>query len=204
MKSLILLSILVILINSSFAQWSNYWINSIENKHLLYSTGSLMVGNQLGGNIGMTFVYDSKFSVQIGYSSQSDKMNAQNPLFKSAMPSDADEFVVPEKMMENFNVFVGRYLYLNAKETIRLVVQGGPGMSVMIGEVSQQPEDIENGYTKYIMQKTKGFSMILNSKFEFPVTELIGFSAGPTLIMDHEKQNLTFCIGFMYGIISRN
>jgi hypothetical protein len=44
--------------------------------------------------------------------------------------------------------------------------------------------------------------MMINTKIEFPIIDMLGFTAGPTLVMNQKRQNLTFCVGFIYGIIS--
>lgn len=199
MKNLVLLSILALTSVFSSAQFSNNWLGT-ENKHLLYSNVDLMVGNSSGGNLGMSFVYNCKYSVEFGYSAISNQFNSI-PVLKSANKTDDTENLIPTELMDNFNVMVGRHFNLNHKKTIRFVIQGGPGVSV-IREASNSPTTGFKNYEPAIVSKTKDFSIIMNSKFEFPIIDLLGFSAGPTLVMNHDKSYLTFCVGIMYGIIT--
>ena len=203
MKKLVFLSICLLIVTASQAQWSNQW-NSKENEHLLYASGDLMVGNNSGGNLGLSFVYKSKLSVEVGYSAGSSQIGNQIPILKSATKSNAENIPATNEMMENFNIMLGRHFNLNSKETIRFVLQGGPGMSMMMNLMNGQPSNNLNDNTKNEFTRTKYFSFIVGSKFEFPITDLFGFSAGPTLILNHEKRYMSFNVGFIYGIISKS
>jgi hypothetical protein len=204
MKRFLLLSVCVLLINTLSAQWSSEWLLSSKNKHLLYANGDLMVGNSSGGNLGMSFVYDCKYSVEVGYSATSNQFTMPILGLKSADKSNTTDKIIPGQMMENFNFMAGRHFNMNTNETIRFVLQGGPGMSVMMDLTDIPSGSNSNSFMTTKMIKTKDFSMMVNSKFEFLITDLIGFSAGPTLIMNQDKRFLTFSAGVMYGIISKN
>lgn len=203
MKKLILLSTCVFFISTAQAQWSQEW-QTKENEHLLYANGDLMVGNNSGGNLGLSFVYKSKFSVEVGYSAGSNQINSQIPVLKSAIKSNAESLLNPNEMMENFNIMFGRHFNLNSRETIRFILQGGPGMSMMMNWLNEQPDTKLGSFPKNELIRTKDFSFALSSKFEFPITELFGFSAGPTLILNHEKRYMSFSVGFIYGIITKS
>ncbi len=199
MRNLIILSVLSLSSLLCSAQFSNDWLGT-ENKHLLYSNVDLMVGNSSGGNLGMSFVYNCKYSVEFGYSAISNQFNSI-PILKSGNKSENSENTIPSELMDNFNVMVGRHFNLNHKKTIRFVLQGGPGISVVREAINQQTSGFKN-YEPTITSKTNDFSIILNSKFEFPIIDVLGFSAGPTLVMNHDKSYLTFCVGIMYGILT--
>jgi hypothetical protein len=187
MKQLSIFAVLVLVSLTVSAQFANNWLPD-HNKHLLYSNLDLMMGTQAGGNLGMSFVYNSKYSVQVGYSSVSNKQAPLVPLFKSATKTDNSSMEIPSEMMENYNIMIGRHFNLNHNGTLRFIVQGGPGMSVL--------------HDSFASDKNQELSMMINTKIEFPIINLLGFSAGPTLVMNQERQNLTFCVGFIYGIIS--
>jgi len=203
-KLIILFTVCVFTISTASAQWSNEWLNSTRNKHLLYANGDLIMGNNSGGNLGMTFVYDTRYSIEFGYSATSNQFNTPTSALKSGSNSNVDNAIIPTLMMENFNFMVGRHFNLNPKKSIRFVLQGGPGISVMMEWIDQPPVNNSNGYLPSGMTKTSDITFMVNSKFEFPITDLFGFSAGPSLIMNHDKQFLTIGVGFMYGIITKN
>lgn len=162
-----------------------------------------MVGNKSGGNLGLSFVFNSKYSVEIGYSASSNKVLPTFPdVLKSANKSEsADIIASPNEMLENYHMMMGRHFNLNSKGTFRLVVQAGPGMSVIN---TKAPVAKSTGYTVIPTVRTNDFSVMMNSKFEFPISKLIGFSAGPTLLMNHDRKYFSMGVGFIYGIISRN
>jgi hypothetical protein len=203
MKKLILISIFTFLLFTTQAQWSGEWLSK-DNKHLLYANGDLMVGNNSGGNVGLCFVYDSKFSVEVGYSAGSNQISSKFPVLKSGSTSEMENQKTPAEMMENFNIMFGRHFNLNSKETIRFILQGGPGMSSMMNWMNEQQGSSTSDFVRYELESTKDISITINSKFEFPITDLFGFSVGPTLILNHEKSFLSFSVGFMYGVISKS
>ena len=203
MKKLVFFSICLLIITTSQAQWSHQW-QTKENEHLLYASGDLMVGNNSGGNLGLSFVYRSKLSVEVGYSAGSNQIGNQIALLKSASKSNAEIIPGSNEIMENFNLMFGRHFNLNSKETIRFVLQGGPGMSRMMNLKNRETENYITDDSKNGLSGTKDFSFIVGSKFEFPITDLFGFSAGPSLILNHEKRYMSFNVGFIYGIISKS
>jgi hypothetical protein len=203
MKRIIFLLVCILFIHIASAQWSNKWLSHTNHKHLLYTHGDVMVGTNSGGNLGMSFVYNRKYSVELGFSASSNKVLPAFPgMLKSASISEsADIIASPEEMLENYHMMVGRHFYLNSKGTFRLVVQGGPGVSVVN---TKSAVTKSTGYTVIPTVRTSDFSVMMNSKFEFPISKLIGFSAGPTLLVNHERKYFTMGVGFIYGIISKN
>jgi hypothetical protein len=187
MRQFILFTVLIIVTIPVTAQFANNWLTD-HNKHLLYSNFDLMIGTNAGGNVGMNFVYNSKYSVQVGYSSDSNTPVPFVQGFKSGTKSQNSTTEIPVEMMENFNIMFGRHFDLSSKGTIRFIVQGGPGLSIL--------------HDSFVSDKNQEFSMMINTKIEFPIIDMLGFTAGPTLVMNQKRQNLTFCVGFIYGIIS--
>ena len=199
MKKITVLLICVIFMHVANAQWSNKWLSHTDHKHLLYTHGDVMVGNNSGGNLGMSFVFNSKYSVEIGYSASSNQVLPTFPeMLKSAYKSEAEDIIaLPDEMLENYHMMMGRHFNLNSKGTFRLVVQGGPGMSVILNSVG--PDNMVS-----FADKMQEFSLMVNTKIEIPIIDMLGFSAGPTLVMNQERQDLTFCVGFIYGITTTN
>jgi len=77
-------------------------------------------------------------------------------------------------------------------------------MSIMMKWMNEQQSNGSINFVKNELQSTKDISCMINSRFEFPITDLFGFSAGPTLILNHEKSYLSFSVGFIYGIITKS
>lgn len=204
-KIIVLISGCFLITSSVLAQWSNKWLNHYNSKHLIYSQGDMMVGTNSGGNLGLNFVYNSKYTVQVGFSATSNQYGSSvTGALKSANMANPADLDPSMNMTENYHLMVGRLINLNQKGTIRFVLQGGPGMSVSmvadeIKNAGNQNQDFSNN-----AEKSKEFSVIVNSKFELPITKTFGFSAGPTLIANHERSFVSFGVGFMYGILSTN
>ena len=146
----------------------------------------------------MNFVYNCKYSVQIGYSSVSNNLTSIVPGLKSQKkPGNSKAETVPRQIMENYNIMFGRHFNLNHKGSLRFILQGGPGMSVILDSFGP-----DNNVS--FANKMQEFSIMINTKVEIPIIDMLGFSAGPTLVMNQERQNLTFCVGFIYGITTTN
>jgi hypothetical protein len=203
MKYLILLPVISLFALTASAQWTNEWLNNSNNKHLLYANSDLMVGNSSGGKLAMSFVYDCKYSVEFGYLSVSNQFNTPLNGLKSAEESNALDQKPHKHITENYNLMLGRHINLNATGSIRFVLQGGPGMAMAMEWADMKPEGNAPGFVKSRLVKSNDFSIMVNSKFEFPITDLLGFSAGPTLVMSEGNQYITFNIGIMYGVISK-
>lgn len=188
---LIIISFFVL--NTAFAQWSNKWHSPWNNDHLLYTHGDLMVGNYNGGEIGLSFVLKSKISMQFGFSAVSNQPSS-NPAnyLKKASQTDISNNPLMVKNTENFHFMLGRVFTLNTKRVVRFVAQGGPGLFTSMENINGQIE-LDN--------KKRSLSLMLNTKVEFPLTNSIGISAGPTYIFNKESSFLGCSIGFMYGII---
>lgn len=204
-KSVIIILGFLLIQSTVSAQWSYKWLNHYDNKHLIYTQGDMMVGSNSGGNMGLNFVYDSKYSVQVGFSATSNEYGSTvKGALKSATSTNPDVLSPNMNMTENYHVMIGRHFNLSSNGKVRFVLQAGPGMSLSI--VGSQPEnsgsninDISN-----IDEKSRDISVIVNSKIELPITKTFGFSAGPTLIANHERSFVSFGVGFMYGILSTN
>lgn len=203
MEKITILLILMIFMNVANAQWSKKQLSHADHEHLLYTHGDVMVGTNSGGNLGLSFVFNSKYSVEIGYSASSNQALPNFPgVMKSASKSESTDIVAsPDEMLENYHMMMGRHFDLNAKGTFRIVVQGGPGMSVIN---TKAPVTKSNGYTVIPTVRTNAVSVMMNSKIEFQINRFIGFSAGPTLLMNHDRKYFSMGVGFIYGIISRN
>lgn len=202
MRKITILLISIMLTNVVNAQWSKKQLLQTEHKHLLYTHGDILVGAQNGGNLGLSFVFNRKYSVEIGYSATTNDVMPNFPdVLKSANKSEVDMILSPDEMLENYHIMMGRHFNLNSKGTFRLIIQGGPGMSVINVKA---PVRKSTGYTVIPTVATNDISVMMNSKIEFPVNRVIGFSAGPSLLMNHDRKYFSIGFGFIYGIISKN
>lgn len=196
MKSLIAFIFFCFIGNIAFAQWSSKSSNSWTNDHLLYAQGEMLVGNSSGGNLGLNFVYNSKYSIQVGFSLTSKQ---SEPISQESISTDeagnSINPVISANSMENYYCMIGRYFELNTKKSIRMVVQGGPGLSVIM-----DVPDIDN-FSFAGSDTCNEISLMLNSKVEFPFSDLFCLSIGPTYIVNKQQTFFGAGIGIAYGIV---
>ncbi len=192
------------MLTSVYAQWSNEFLIHKAEKHFLYGTGDVMLGNYNGGNIGMNYIYNSKYSVNFGFSVSSK--SATNQLAESLKSAETNsiDIKVPEEHLENFHLMIGRVFDLSPNNNIRVVIQGGPGVSAIREQVFTTINSNGTAFSNNQIgfRKRQQVSLIINPKIEFPVTSILGFSIGPMLIVNDERTFLGVSIGFLYGIIS--
>ena len=95
---------------------------------------------------------------------------------------------------------VGRVFSLNHDGTIRLLLQGGPGVYTK----RDAAFTIQSSSYNYEIESNKSICLVVNPKIEIPLGNVIGLSAGPMLVMDNTDQYIGAGIGIMYGIVGRN
>ena len=198
MKISVVLLICLFLVKITNAQFSNEWLNNTHNKHLLFANGDVMSGNNVGGGLGLSFVLNQKISLQVGYSATTNQFNTPvADMLKSGNNSQTN------KILENYHIMFGRYFVLNSKGSVRIVLQAGPGLSKIVESVQKgtEKEDKNEGFR---ISSTEYLSATFNSRIEFPITQLFGFSAGPTLIVNSNETYLGVSLGVMYGILTAN
>ena len=207
MKKLILLIICFFIFNSIYAQWSNKFSSRWSKKHFLYASGDVMVGNYNGGDLGINYILNKKYSVKFGFSA-TNKPSTSQPLdfLKSSENEIPTNFNMPSENLENFHIMLGRVISFNSKEYVRIILQGGPGLSNARVPTNWQwrENNLYQSNYNYDMKINREISFILNPKIEFPLTSVIGFSIGPMLIISKEKSFFGAGIGIMYGIIGAN
>lgn len=198
MKKLVLLITLCTLSYLASSQWSfrnnsQHW----SNDHLLYAHGSFVTGNSNGGDIGLNFVYNSKISMSVGYSNTSKQFAAALPeTLKSA--EEAGSITQPTTSvdnMDNFYCILGRSFNLNTKKPIRFLIQGGPGLSYIMNI-----PDKDNFSFKTANRRSE-ISLVVNSKIEFPVSDVLCLSFGPSCIINKAQSFYGAGIGISYGIV---
>ncbi len=172
-----------------------------KQKHFLYTSGDVMVGETNGGKLGLNYVYNNKYLLNIGYSA-TNKTSAALPADYTKSGTEQSEALIGDgafQNIENFHLMVGRFFNLNQKNTVRILLQGGPGVLT-----SRKPEFIgSGGQSDYSIKASQFPSLTLNPKLEFPFLYALGVSVGPMIIVSSEQNYYGAGIGFMYGIIRK-
>lgn len=198
MKTLLLITIFSLLTMGTRAQWVDK--SEATKKHNLYSSGEYVVGEQQAGNIGLNYTYNNKYTVCVGYTATFKSIVTPGGEFlKSGTTLTPVNSSEPFENTENLHMMVGRIFNLNQKKSIRIVFQGGPGISTF-----REPEFnlLESGNQYYFETKTsKKLSLVFNPKIEMPLYATLGCSVGPMMVINSNQTYIGAGIGIMYGLI---
>nr|WP_319273106.1 hypothetical protein [uncultured Draconibacterium sp.] len=198
MKVTLLIATFFLLALASQAQWSQSDLS--VQKHYLYSTGEYVVGKEQAGKIGLNYTYNNKYTISIGYSATLKKtMTPTDDFLKSASNLAPAYSTEPFENNENLHLMLGRIIPLDKQNSIRLVLQGGPGISTF-----RSPEFsllTSGDRYDYNIATKKKLSLVVNPKLEMPLLSALGCSIGPMLIVNDEQKYFGASIGIMYGII---
>ena len=201
MKTLLLIAIFSIFTLASRAQWADR--NSVRTKHNLYSIGEYVVGDQQAGKIGMSYTYNNKYILSVGYSATfKSTVTPSDNFLKSATTITPATSAEPFENSENLHMMVGRIFNLNNKKNLRVVLQAGPGIATF-----REPEfALVNSNSQYNFETktTKKLSLVLNPKLEIPLHSTVGCSVGPMVVVNSNQTYIGAGIGIMYGIIANN
>lgn len=198
MRTFLLILLAGFLSLSSKAQWSYRYLS--KEKHFIYSSGDYIVGKNNSGKISVNYVYNNKYTVNIGYSATSKHDAAlSQDILKSTTELSSENSATPFANTENIHLMFGRVFKLNRDGTIRFLLQGGPGIFT-----SRNPEyEINSTTYNFSTETQKSLGLIFQPKFEMPVLYSIGFSAGPMLMVSNNETYVGAGIGLMYGITGR-
>ncbi|WP_319501433.1 hypothetical protein [uncultured Draconibacterium sp.] len=201
MKPLFLITVFCIVTLISHAQWAEK--PSTTTKHNLYSLGEYVVGDEQAGKIGMSYTYNNKYIVSVGYSATfKSTVTPSDNFLKSATNITPATSAEPFENSENLHMMVGRIFKLNDKNNLRVVLQAGPGIATF-----REPEfALVNSNSQYNFETktTKKLSLVLNPKFEMPLHSTVGCSVGPMVVVNSNQTYIGAGIGIMYGLIANN
>lgn len=208
MKTLVLLTVFTLNATLAHTQWSSNYLKNRTNDHYLFGSGDIIAGNYKGGDIGINYIYNNKFSIKLGFSI-SEKLVTTLPqdLLKSGQTLSSIGLKAPNENFENIHLLFGRVFSLDKKNKLRLTMQGGPGISaIREPEFSNNENNINPSHSDYSIsyQRTSHLSVIVNPKIEFPFASVLGLSVGPMVIVNEERTFWGTSIGLMYGIVGCN
>uniref|UniRef100_UPI0032175200 hypothetical protein n=1 Tax=uncultured Draconibacterium sp. TaxID=1573823 RepID=UPI0032175200 len=192
---LLVLSILFCIVTLSIqAQWSDN--NKSPQKHFLYTSGDYIVGQSNGGNLGLSYMYNNKYSISIGYAATK---KVEQPIPKEFLKSGTELIpIIPDQPFQNFeelHLMVGRVFNLNKRA--RILLQGGPGISNY-----REPDfKVSGNEYSHVMQTSKKLCLVVNPKVELPLLCTLGCSVGPIFVMNNEYKYMGLGIGLMYGVL---
>lgn len=203
MKRFIFWTLFILLVNTALAQWSNDFLNSKSSRFQVYATGNRLIGNSDGNELGICFVMNSKFSINVGFSAtKSDFDQSIDDFLKSADIGTTANLVYPDKLTENYHLMLGWLFDLNSKSGIRITAQGGPGIAI-----NKEPGNFRiTGKTPvlgYDYQQSPGISWLLQTNLELPLNDMLGINAGPRVMVSQNNEFYGLGVGIIYGLLSR-
>ncbi len=191
-----LLVLFFLSINSIKAQFA-------ENNAIYYSDG-LNLGNYIGIDLNLNYVYKEKYSFKIGYIYNTRKPKSQPDDYSSGL-AKALLFGAsnPHDQMENYQIALGKIYSLNENRTTRVNLSIGIGYTVI-----KEPEDwekIKSGFVSenytWNYEKRNTFSLIISPKIEFPFTAIYGLTISPMIQINEDKTYFGIGFGQMIGLL---
>ena len=107
--------------------------------------------------------------------------------------------------MQNFQASFGRVFYLNEKQTVRANISIGLGYTIITEPESWKkisPAFFVGNYN-YEYKSHSAVSLIVNPKFEFPLTRFYGLTLSPMLQINKDRAYYGIGIGQMLGRLKR-
>jgi hypothetical protein len=198
MKRIITILIFSISFNIANAQF--------DENNAIYSTGELNLGNYIGVDINLNYVYKEEYSFKVGYSGNIRKPKSQPEdyttgltgilLLGSANPYD---------QLENYQIGIGKIYKINQSGTIRLNASIGLGYTIV-----REPENwerINNGFLAenytWDYNKYNTVSLIINPKIEFPFSRFYGLTVSPMVQINKDRTYFGIGIGQMIGLLRK-
>lgn len=190
-----------------FLLFVNATINAqFKENNALYTSGELNLGNYIGVDINLNYIYKENYSFKIGYTGNIRKPKSQPEdyssgltgvlLFGSANPYD---------QLENYQIGVGKIYKLNPSGTIRANLSLGIGCTII-----SEPENwvrINNGFLAenytWNYKKYSTISVIINPKIEFPFSRLYGLTISPLIQLNKDRTYIGIGIGQMIGLLRK-
>lgn len=172
----------------------------------IYSTGEFNLGNYIGIDIAVNYVYKEKYSFKIGYSGNIRKPKSQPENYSPGLEGILFFGLVnPYDQLENYHIGFGKIYKLNKSGTIRANILLGLGYTTI-----REPENwqrVNNGFlTKnytWNYRKYNTISLIINPKIEFPFSRFYGLTLSPMLQLNKDRVYFGIGIGSMIGLLRK-
>ncbi|QDO94608.1 hypothetical protein FNB79_11740 [Formosa sediminum] len=185
--------------------FSIQFINAqFSTSHAIYTTGELNLGNYIGFDLNLNYVYKETYSLKIGYTGNLRTPKSQPENYSSGFESIFSFGTTnPYDQLENIQIGAGKIYKLNTKGTIRLNLSAGLGYTIIREPENWHPIDnpfLTENYT-WQYRKYNTLSFVLNPKIEFPISKIYGLTVSPLLILNKDRTYIGIGIGQMLGVL---
>jgi len=176
------------------------------NNNAIYSTGELNIGNYVGVDLSLNYVYKETYSFKFAYSGNIRKPKSRPQDYTSGLTGlFLFGLANPHDQLENYQLAVGKIYRLNVKGTIRANISAGIGYTIIREPKNWQQIDgssLGENYTwEYDNYNT--VSLILNPKIEFPFSRYYGLTISPMLQINKDRTYLGIGFGQMIGLLRK-
>ena len=193
--TILIFSISIIQVNAQF-----------DENNAIYSTGELNLGNYIGFDINLNYVYKEKYSFKLGYTGNIRQPKSQPEDYTSGLTGILlFGLANPYDQLENYQIGVGKIYKINQSGTIRLNASIGLGYTVI-----REPENwerIDNGFLAenytWNYNKYNTVSLIINPKIEFPFTRFYGLTISPMVQINKDRTYFGIGMGQMIGLLRK-
>ena len=175
-----------------------------ELKHAYYFGSDLSLGNYVGLDLDLNYIYSEKYSLRMGYSGHIRKSRSVPADYSSGLLNlmllDLSQ---PVDQLENLLLTAGRIYKLNKKGTIRLNFTVGLGYTTI-----REPRNWQRSENSFLVEnytwdygKYHTVSLIISPKIEFPFTRLFGLYLSPMLQINKDRTYVGIGIGDIFGVL---
>jgi hypothetical protein len=208
------------IVDNSYCKYSSYQVavDIIQSQQIdvadakfgennaIYLCTEFNIGNYLGGDISLNYIYKGKYSFKIGHS--------ENVRIPESQPEDyipgigliffrrsAD----PLDQFNNFQIMAGRIYEIENDITIRLNISIGLGYTILTEPENWKKIDpgiFDDNYT-WDYKKHGTISLIINPKIEYPFTRIYGLTFSPMLQINKDRIYYGIGIGQMIGLLRK-
>ena len=195
-----ILTLLIFSISSNIAN------AQFDENNAIYSTGELNLGNYIGVDINLNYVYKEEYSFKIGYSGNIRKPKSQPEDYTTGLTGILLLGLAnPYDQLENYQIGIGKIYKINQSGTIRLNASIGLGNTIV-----REPENwerINNGFFAenytWDYNKYNTVSLIINPKIELPFSRFYGLTVSPMLQINKDRTYFGIGIGQMIGLLRK-
>ena len=176
-----------------------------SRNHALYPSFEIAIGNYYGINTNLNYIFNEKYSFQIGHSKYIREAKSKPDDYSSGLVAiftlGLSEFHFDH--METFYLLAGKIYRLNKRSLIRLNLTGGLGYTTITEPINWKRVSgftIGENYT-YDTETYSNISFIINPKFEFPFTRFFGATISPMLQINKDRAFIGIGFGTMIGLL---
>ena len=193
-----LMSLLISVLSTNFAA-----AQEVE-KHLLYGSSELNLGNYLGVTTDLNYIYNEKYTAKFGFIANFRTSPNQPRDYNAGIAGLVTYGIASAReTIFSVNLMAGRLYNLNEQKSLRFNAAVGIGYSTIKTIENWQKANsasFTGNYTYDVRNKSTA-SLIINPKLEIPLGRVFGFTVSPTAVINSESNYYGIGLGTMIGRI---